>query len=86
MKYEIPNRENPFAQEDQTELAMAWELGWYKRDEAFREHIAETSGWAVHFRRAVREVLFPYYRSNPGSTDEELIEAINELVQKSKAD
>ena len=80
MKYEIPNPDNPF--QEQPELASAWELGWYKRNESLIGHIAETSRWAVEFRQSVRSALFPYYPNNPCSLDDELIKAIKRLVDK----
>ena len=80
MKIEIPNPDNPF--NEQKELEIAWEMGWYKRNEDIFTHMAEISKWSVQFRQQVRNALFPYYPNNPCSTDDELIEAIKRLIAK----
>lgn len=82
MKYELPNEVNPF--KEQSELAIAWELGWMKRNECFMQHFAEFARWSIQFRQDIRNALFPFYPNNPCSTDDELIEAIRELVNKKK--
>jgi hypothetical protein len=84
MGYEIPHADNPYANNGQSELSIAWEQGWMKCNDSLREHFAETSKWAVEFRQSVRNALFEYYPNNPCSTDEELINAINRLVKSSK--
>ena len=83
MIHKIPKEDNPF--DEQPELAMAWELGWYRRNQDFIEHIAEVSRWAIEFRHKIRGVLFPYYPNNPLSLDDELIDAIERLVIKEVA-
>jgi SRSO17 transposase len=79
MKYELPNEANPF--KEQSELAIAWELGWMKRNEDVQQYFVESSRWSVEFRQNVRNALFPFYPNNPCSTDDELIEAVHELVK-----
>jgi len=77
---EIPHKENPFVCEDQKELVMAWELGWFSRDSGFAAHCAEVSTWAIEFRQRIRAALSSCLASNAATPDEELIQAIHELV------
>jgi len=74
----LPHPENPF--KEQSELAIAWELGWMKRNENISQERANSAEWSVNFRQQVRGALFDYYPNNPCSLDGELIEAIKDLV------
>ena len=40
----------------------------------------------AHFRRELRQALWDYYPNNPGSSDEELIDAVAKVVQEHKKD
>lgn len=76
--FELPNQDNPF--KEQSELAIAWELGWIKRNESVLEHIVSSNFWSLKFRQAIRSIIFTYYPNNPCSGDSELLNAIQELV------
>lgn len=80
MKKEIPHNENPF--KEQSELCMAWELGYQKCNDEQSSYIQDSARWSVKFRQDIRGALFPFYPNNPCSTDDELIEAVKCLVSK----
>lgn len=79
MTLEVPNSNNPFVGQS-PELAMAWELGWYKCREDAQKILQEGNTWAIDFRRKIRNAIFPFYPNNPCTTDEELEEAVLHLV------